>query len=180
MSLETLEIIRSRRVIRHFTGKSIPKKTLWNILEAARWSPTANNRRVILFVCVTDPKTLRQIKMVAPGMEDPPTALVVMCVNWSMLPVKNDRSIYIDVGLAAENMLLAAHAQGLGGWPMTSFSPEAVQVLLNTRAGFRAEMFVGLGYPAKTPANGPRNSKTRVRVEDLVQWEGFPDESGKT
>ena len=180
MSLETLEVIRSRRVIRHFTGKSIPKKTLWRILEAARWSPTANNRRVNRFVCVTDPKTMRQIKIVTPGMEDPPTALVVICVNRSMLPVQNDRSIYIDVGLAAENMLLAAHAQGLGGWPMTSFSPEAVQVLLNIPAGFRAEMFVGLGYPAKTPANGPRIPKMRIRVEDLVQWERFPDESGKT
>ena len=175
MSLEMLEVIRSRRVVRHFTDQSIPKKILWNIMDAARWSPTAHNRRVNSLICVTDPKTMLQIKIVTPGMEDPPPALVVMCLNWDMLPVQDDRSIYIDIGLAAENMLLAAHAQGLGGWPMTSFSPEAVQVLLNIPSGCRAEMFVGLGYPGKKPANRMGIPATRIRIEDLVQWECFPE-----
>ena len=84
--------------------------------------------------------------------------------------------MFVDIGTAAENMLLAAHALGLGGWPMTSSCPEAVQILLNIPANLSPMMFIGLGYPSPPSPSELKRPKKRIRVEDLVQWGPFDNE----
>jgi nitroreductase len=101
-----------------------------------------------------------------------PAALIVVCIDWDLAVYEvmdcTYQTVYIDVGTAVENMLLAAHALRLGAWPMTSFSPDAVQVLLNIPAHLKPVMFVGLGYPAGEPASGYDIPRHRIRLEDLV------------
>lgn len=175
MNNEGIELIRTRRVVRSFTKKAVGEKTLWKILEMARWAPAARNRRYNHYICVDDQETIRQIQMVSPGMgAGLPTALIIVCIDWNLAGYevmdRTYQTVYIDVGTAVENMMLAAHALGLGAWPMTSFSPDAVQVLLNIPDHLRPVMFVGLGYPAKKTLPAPDRPKHRLRVEEMVQW----------
>ena len=177
---EAIEVIRSRRVVRSFTNKPIPKTTLWKIVEMARWAPAARNRRYNHYICLDDQKSIRQIKMVSPGMAAGlPTALIIVCIDWDLAGYevmdRTYQSVYIDVGTAVENMLLAAHALGLGGWPMTSFSPDAVQILLNIPENLKPVMFVGLGYPDRKSGSGQDKPVNRICVEDLVQWGAYPE-----
>jgi nitroreductase len=187
MGLETVEAIRTRRVTRFFQERIIAEETLWQVLEAARWAPAGSGRRVQRYVCVTDRNLIRQIKMMAPGIAgNLPAALIVICVDWNQAgyeavdEVRARLLTYIDVGTAAQNMMLAAHSLGLGAGPVTAFSPDAVDEFLNLPGGWRAEMFVTLGYRGETPSSLWQLPKVRISVEDLVQWGPFPSERART
>ncbi len=180
MGLDALEAIRTRRVASYYAGTPVPEELLWTVLEAARWAPTGGNHRKHLFICVNDRTLLRQIKMFSPGMvAGMPAALIVVCIDWQKADygalVKTYHEVYYDVGMAVENMLLAAHALGLVAGPMSSFSEAGVRVLLNLPDHLDPQMFVGLGYPAQMPAHMPRWPKKKLRVADLVQWGPFPE-----
>jgi len=174
---EILEVIRRRRVVRFFTDAPVPEEVLWKILEAARWAPTGGNRRVHRFVCIMGADLIRQVKMVSPGILGVPTALVIVCIDWRLAgcPVLKPkyRSAYIDVGTATQNMLLAAHTLGVGACPVTSFSPEAIQELLNFPKELTPELIVCLGHPSPYVEKKPVRPQRPTRVKDLVHWGAF-------
>lgn len=58
------------------------------------------------------------------------------------------KGLYVDVGTAAQTMLLAAHSLGLGAGVVTSFSQAAVGAVLNLPEGWSPEMFICLADPA--------------------------------
>jgi nitroreductase len=182
MSLETLEAIKTRRVTRFFDDKAVTEDMLWQILGAARWAPTASGRRTLRYVCVVDKRTIKQIKLVTPGMVgNTPAALIVICVNWSVAGLNNmERELsrgntFIDVGTSMVCMLLAAHSLGIGAGPITSFSPDAVAELLNIPVEYHPEMLITLGYPIEIPQSGFKLPKVRIPIQDLVQWGAYSE-----
>jgi len=171
-----LAAIRSRRMVRTMVDRPIERPQLEEILEAARWAPNAGNRHLHRFVVVQDPLTLRVLRMVAPMLQRP-AAVVVICidqgraVNFGMPPTW--KGLYVDVGTAAQTMLLAAHALGLGAGVVTSFSQAAVIEVLNFPIHLSPEMLVCLGYPAPGQPPGMR-ARARVTWQSLTDWERFP------
>lgn len=176
MALDTLEAIRTRRVAKYYDQhKQVPEEMLWTVLEAARWAPTGGNMRVHRFVCITNKDLIKKIQLFFPGMvAGLPAALIFVCIKWDLAGrdclVESYEEVYYDVGFYAQNMLLAAHAMGLSAGPMTSFSPEAIRVLLNLPDELDPRLCVGLGFPAEPPAHMPRWPKKKLKVADLVQW----------
>ena len=174
-----LECIRRRRVTRFFAREKVSRHALIEILLAARWAPSAGNRRLHRFVVVTDPPLLKVVRAVAPGIRGYPPALVVICIDWERAvrlgcqPL--DRTLYIDVGTAAQNMLLATEAIGLGAGPVTSFSKAAIGVALRLPESLTPEMIVCLGHRASRPAFPGTRPAVPTRLEDLVIWREPPD-----
>jgi nitroreductase len=172
-----LEAIRTRRVTRGMTNAPIARPELEAVLEAARWAPSAGNRRLHRFVAVEDPVTLRVLRMVSPGMFQRPRAVVVICVDreraaaFGFRPAA--RGLYIDVGTALQTMLLAAHSLGLGSGVVTSFSQAAVGAVLNLPAGLSPEAMVCLGHAAPTQPP-PMRPRGRIDWQSLTHWERFP------
>ena len=172
-----LEAIRTRRIVRAMTDGPIERRQLEEILRAARWAPSAGNRRLHRFVAVQDPRTLALLRMVAPGMFQRPAAVVVICIDrqraagFGIRPTST--GLYIDVGTAAQTMLLAAHSLGLGSGIVTSFSQAAVSEILNFPDHLSPEMFLCLGYaaPVQPPAMRLRSA---IAWRDLTDWERFP------
>jgi len=128
-----LETMRTRRVVRQWADEPLAQADLLTVLRAARWAPAAGNRRLQRYVVVQDPVAIRLIRAVSPGLSNLPAALVVICLDRERVARMGSRSealLFLDVGTAAQNMLLAAHALGLGGGPVSSFSAEAVRIIL--------------------------------------------------
>lgn len=169
-----LEAIRSRRVARYFAPAAVSRDTLVQVLEAGRWAPTGGNRRLHRFVAVQSSATINLIRAVAPGMLGHPTALIVICIDWEKVTrlgcKPHSHTLYIDVGTAAENMLLAAHGLGLGAGPVTSFSKAAASAILGLPETLTPELIVCLGYAAASPPAGPSLPAKPTRLEDLVIW----------
>jgi len=57
---------------------------------------------------------------------------------------------------------------------MSSFSPEAIRVLLNLPEEIDARRCVGVCFPARPPAHMPSWPKKKLRVVDLVKWGPYP------
>ena len=172
-----LDAIRTRRVARSLSDQPIERGLLERILDAGRWAPSAGNHRPQRFVVIEDPLTLRVLRLVSPGMFPRPGAVIVICRDqdeeaFHKIP-SDSKTVYIDVGTAAENMALAAHAIGLGAGPVTSFSKEAVRVVLNLPQRLISEMFLCLGYPVPVE-RAPMRPWRKITWRDLTYWERFP------
>ena len=179
MSQAVLQNIRSRRVVREMSGEPVARSQLETILEAARWAPSGGNLRPNRYVVIEDEATRRLIRLVSPGMFQKAPALILICINHDIVAEHKlpptDRALMIDVGTAAQTMMLAAHAIGLASGPVTSFSQEAVKVILNLPGAYSPEMFICLGHRAETVGPGMRAWK-KISWRDLTHWERFDED----
>jgi nitroreductase len=172
-----LEAIRTRRNVRSLSAEPLERTQLEEILKAGRWAPSGGNRRLHRYVAVHDPLTLRLLRMVSPGMLQKPQAIILICIDWSRVNAyeidPSSKGLYVDVGTAAQTMLLAAHALGLASGIVTSFPKAGVRTVLNLPAHLSPELFICLGHPA--PA-GPAPMRTwgKITWQSLTDWERFP------
>ena len=178
MNEAVLENIRTRRVLREMTEEPVAREQIETILEAARWAPSGGNLRPNRYIVIQDPETRRLIRLVSPGMFQKAPALILICTNGDVLIEHSlpptDRALLIDIGTAAQTMMLAAHALGLGSGPVTSFSREAIKVILNLPASYSPEMFICIGHKAATARPGMKPWK-KITWRDLTHWERFPE-----
>ena len=169
------EAIHTRRTVRAFTDEPVSVADIRRIIAAARWASSAGNRRLHRFYVTRDPAKIDLISTVGPGFYGTPTALIVICTDLEKserLGVRRDRDVstWIDVGTAAMNMQLMAHALGLGSTPVTSVSRSGLREALELPDHLRAELILQLGHPA--PATTPRPGRgERLRIEDITDWE---------
>lgn len=170
------EVIRTRRAVRAFTDEPVSVADIRRIIAAARWASSAGNRRLHRFYVTRDPEKIDLISIIGPGFYGKPTALIVICTDLDRarrFGVREDRdeSTWIDVGTAAMNMQVMAHALGLGTTPVTSVSRSGLREALELPEHIRADLILQLGHPA--PAASPRRGDPPLRVEDLTDWETF-------
>lgn len=67
---QVMLLIKSRRSNRTITSKPVPAQMLEQIVEAARYAPTATNSRLLSFTLITEPEKLRQISDFTIGVFD--------------------------------------------------------------------------------------------------------------
>lgn len=177
-----LETIRSRRVTREFTSQPVSDEALGLVLEAGRWATSGGGRRVHPLLVVRDPATVARLRAVTPGMFSAPPVVIVVCTDANraaeaLIQLDHDTTTMIDVGTLAMNMMVAAHALGLGTCPVTSFSHAAVRVVLDLPTAVEPELFVLLGHPARPgrrerPAGATRRGVAALPV-GFAWWEHF-------
>ncbi len=178
MSEQLLATIKSRRVIREMDNQPVEREQLEKILEAGRWAPSAGNQRTNRFVVIQNPTTLRLVRMFSSGMFQRPQALILICIDRNIVETnqfaETDQSPYIDLGATMQTMMLAAHAIGLGSEPVTSFSKEALRVILNLPPNLSPEMIICIGHPApKSVSQLPMLPKKKVTWQGLTDWEHY-------
>jgi nitroreductase len=154
--LDPLEdLIRSRRTHKSFGPDPVPRETLDELLELARWAPNHHRTNPWRFR-VVGPQTLARLKEAAGAAEAPkldraPTLVVASCVLSG--DERQDEEDVCATACAIYAVLLAAHARGLAGYWRTP-------LVLRTPAGRAAvglpeeERFLGLihlGPPRSSP-----------------------------
>ena len=163
--LDVWEAIQGRRSIRSFKSDPIPEDLIRKlILEAGFWAPTGGNAQTWRFVVVTDPSVIHKIKMVAPGILGNPPVVIVICQDLDEAERKGSKLgrnvlTLMDTALAAQNIMLAAHDQGLGTCVIASFHAGAVQQILHLPPPIVAQLLMSLGYPYVKTQAPKRNSK---------------------
>ena len=165
--MDVLQAIRERRSIRRYQPKPVPEEALTQVLEAGRWAPSASNRQPWRFVVVRDQEVKARLADMAPFgrfMVQAPVAIaVVIDPQGSNHPVE-------DGAAATENILLAAHALGLGtcwiGAYGSTYEEEAKKVL-GIPGDRRILSLVSLGYAAESPQKG------RVDLRELVSYDRY-------
>lgn len=116
MSNEALNAIYTRRSVRSFTGEPVSKDNLIKLLRAGMSAPTAVNVQPWAFVVVTDRKTLDKLCDNLPyaKMLDKAGAAILVCGIPDKDELYSKDYWVMDCSAATENILVAAHAIGLG------------------------------------------------------------------
>lgn len=176
------QTMKAWRAVRAFTEEAVSHDDLQHLLRAARWAPSAGNRRIHKFVVVDKRELIETIRDVAPGMLGHPTAIIVICTDKDKAMAEGvklalDTTTWIDVGAAAQNIILAAHELGLGACPLTSFSRAGVRALLRMPGRLEPEYIVQLGHRVLETRVLRAGVSLHLPIEDISFWGVFPDEA---
>lgn len=164
--MDAIDALKTRRSIRLYEEKPVPRKMIEQIIDTARLAPSANNIQPWEFVVVTDPGTRKKIADLTDYGKF--IAQSGACVAVFAKDVKH----YLeDASAATENILVAARALGLGtcwvaGYKKAYGAP--VVELLGVPAGFSLVALISLGYPAEeAEPHGKRD------LSEVLHWERF-------
>jgi len=162
--MDILTAIKNRRSIRDFTVDLLEEKDLRDlILEAGIWAPSGGNAQNWRFVVVTDLKILNKIKLVSPGLLGSPQAVIIICQDLvNALERGGELGVktlsLMDTAMAAQNIMLAAYAVGLGTCPIASFHPKAVQRIMRLPVHVYPQLLISVGFSKETPLAPKRNT----------------------
>lgn len=175
--METLDAILTRRSVRAFTTEPVPAELLRQVLQAGAASASGGNVQPWGFVLVRSPERLASLRSLAPGIIGQPTAVVAICLDVERATrvggAGGERMAWLDIGLATQNLLLAAHSLGLGACPIGSFHREGVVSFLDLPPGVQPVLLMALGYPEIKPT--PPGRRPLSEVCFLEEW-GMPCE----
>ncbi len=179
---DQLTILHTRRSVRRFLPRPVPQDVVERLLATAAYAPSAHNtqpwrwavlQRTESKARLADALTARMAAdMRAAGETEEAIAaraarsrrrlleaplVVVFSLDITALRFPDDpREQHMgvqSVAAAALQMLLAAHAEGLGGvwvcWPL--YAPEATRRALTLPPAWQPQGMLFLGYPAETP-----------------------------
>lgn len=174
--------IRSRRSLRAFDPTPLPHAVLRRLFEAARWAPSGGNGqpwRFILTRSGSEPFE-RLAATLRPGNAWAKQAPILMLAavkerhdRPDKPPMPNRRAL-LDLGLATQNLLLQATAEGLTGHPMAGFDADEATEVVGLPDHHRAVLMLALGRPgdpdtldAEARAKDER-PRTRLPLTDIV------------
>ena len=155
--MDATRAIRTKRDTRSYTDQPVDPEVLDRVVDAARMAGSAKNIQPIRVIVVTDPGTKEALKAggdYAAWIDRAPV-LVVFTVAADAGP----RRLF-DIGRHAQNLMVAANAEGLTSCPVTLHHENEVRRILGVPDGVETPMLVSLGWPdsLEPPAGiaGPR------------------------
>jgi nitroreductase len=150
------DVITTRRSVRQFTEAKVDVDRLVSLVTLGTWAPSGGNAQTWRFVIVTDETAIQAIHAVSPGISVPPPAMIAICQDRKRAEemggaVGRDQCAPMDTAMAAQTIMLAAHAEGLGTCAVLSFHAGAVHRILDLPAEIVPELLLTVGHPAKVP-----------------------------
>lgn len=152
--MDVFEAIKGRRSIRKYTQEQLSGEQVMQILEAGRWAPSRGNSQAWKFIVVKNAQMLKDLGEAIPTgkflAEAPLGIAVVIDPRASKHPQQEGAA-------AIQNMLLAAHALGLGACWISIHGTdceEKVRQLLQIPDEELLLSVVSIGHPAESPEKG--------------------------
>ncbi|MCK4911792.1 MAG: nitroreductase [Thermodesulfovibrionales bacterium] len=167
--MELFEGIYSRRSIRHFSKSPVKEDNLMEVIKAGTWAPSGLNNQPWRFVVITDPATQENLaKMTKYGriIREAPACIAVFTDHEAMY---NETKDHQAIGACLQNMLLAAHGQGLGAVWLGEIlnNAEKVRSLLDLPESLELMAIIALGHPSQPPGNSDRRGLSEVIVKKI-------------
>ena len=159
-----IDVVRNRRSIRKYEEREIPEEMLEQIFEAVRWAPSWANTQCWEIVAVHDPAQKKRLRETLPPKGNPAAGAVekaplvlAVCARRKVsgyykgeVTTKFGDWFMFDLGLATENLCLAAHHLGLGTVIVGLFDHDRAAKVLKLPEDVEVAVLVPVGYPAKS------------------------------
>ncbi|OQW31489.1 MAG: nitroreductase [Nitrospira sp. SG-bin1] len=177
------ELLARRWSPRAFDERLVDADTLRTLFEAARWAPSSNNEQPWRFVMASKDHEAdwnRLFDCLAEGNRRWAFRAPVLVLSIASMQFEDDgtpnRHAFHDTGLATENLVLQAAAQGLVAHQMAGFDVEKARVDLKIPSGYEPVAMIAIGYPGD-PAVLPerlRERELRPRTRRAIgEWTFF-------
>lgn len=162
-----INIIKTRRSVRQYSDKDIPKEMIEKIVECGMYAPSARNQQIWEFIIIDDKNILKRISEINPFAkmaENSKFAILVLAnLNLETCPDFWPQ----DCSAAVQNILLTAHYFGFGCvW--TGIYPredkiESFKELFNLPDKIIPFGLIPIGYPMNEKNEVPdRFNKERI------------------
>ena len=166
--MELLEGIYSRRSVRQFKNQAIKKEQLLEIIKAGTWAPSGLNNQPWRFVIIQELGLRKQLASLTKFGRIIETAPASIAIFLDKKSVYHDIKDYQAMGACLQNMLLAAHAMGLGAVWLGEILKNGVQVrtLLGLSIDLEFMAVIAIGYPASHNQTSGRKKRQEVLLKE--------------
>ncbi len=151
--MDVLEAIFTRRSIRKYVDIDISKEIVDKLIEAAMYAPSARNLQPWHFVVVNNKETLLGLSKAHPYGSMLKTAKLAILVCGDIEIEKMEDYIVQDCSASTQNILLAAHALGLGAVWLGVHPREQrinnISKVLELPQNIIPVSLISIGYPAE-------------------------------
>lgn len=169
-------VIAGRRSVKRFTPQPVEMDKILQVIQAGSLAPSSGNIQNWSFLIVTDTDKIRELYHHTLDQEPFLSAMaaVIVCGDveyaHSMYGMRGKRLYTVqNCAAAIQNMLLAAHAVGLGACWIGAFDEDKVAVMFNIPSHrHRPQAILLFGYPAEEP-----DPKERKPLQDIVFFNKF-------
>jgi nitroreductase len=172
---ETYDTIVSKRDTRRFSGREIEEETLQRLVQAARMAGSAKAAEPVRLILIRD--QAQKEALAACGNFTPHIPTCSVAAVFVLVPeagvVGAPFAIFrgpFDAGRAAQNLMLAAWAEGIASCPASMHNTDGAAQVLELPEGHVVANVIALGYPAeeRDPVQGQR---PRMPAGDFVHRE---------
>ncbi len=167
--MDIMEAILSRRSVREYTSEPVGEAEIDQLLRAAMNAPSAGKERPWHFVVIRSRATLEEIARFHPyaQMLHAAPAGVLVCADTTL---ERQPGFWVqDCAAAAQNIMLAAVAQGLGavwvGMHPVADRVQSMRELLNLPEPVIPLALVAVGHPARETPRQDHYDTSRIHRE---------------
>ena len=175
MTVELFEVIKNRRSIRAYKKQDLPEGIVEKLIEAARSAPSAGNVQPWAFVVASSHDMKLSLSLAAYSQKDVEEASVVIVVCADEKRAEESyglrgKTLFCvqDTAAAIQNILLSAHALGLGSCWVGAFKEEQVRKAIKAPLGMRPVALIPVGYPDEKP-----KARGRRPLSEIMHKETF-------
>ena len=167
--MDLYQAIQNRSSIRKYQPDPVPNDILLKILEAARAAPSWANKQCWRFLVVKDAERKKELAASLPEGNPATKAVaaapvvVVACADPKASGHVEGKDYYLlDVGIAMQQLVLAAFAEGLGTCWVAWMDEDAIRKACNVPEDFRVVALTPVGFPAKEARSIPRKDLSEI------------------
>jgi len=169
--MDALNALLTRRSVREFTAEPVTPEELETLMRAAMAAPSAGNQQPWRFVVTRDAQVLSRLSTATPYAAPMARGTLGIVVLADTRENRHPGYWVQDCSAAVENLLIAAHASGLGAvWIGVHPLPEleaAVREIVEAPDGFAALCMIAVGHP---PGPGPEVDRYRAEWVRADRW----------
>jgi nitroreductase len=167
--MDLLEGIYTRRSVRQYTDQPVEREQLIEIIKAGTWAPSGLNNQPWRFVIVREREArvkLAEFTKYRTVIESAPACIAVFIDRGAMY---NDTKDHQAMGACIQNMLLAAHALGLGAVWLGEIlkNAENVRAFLELPPEMELMAVVAIGHPRAGSRTSQRKNIADVLIKEL-------------
>ena len=164
--MDALEMIFKRRSIRKYTSESVADDTIKVLLDAGMHAPSAKNLQPWHFIVVDEREMLDKLAVAHPyaKMLKQATLAILVCGDKNIQEM--DGYIIQDCSAVTQNIMLAAHACGLGSVWLGMYPREErmkdVGTLLSIPDHILPVSLISIGHPDEVKDSPDRYKEDRI------------------
>lgn len=146
-----MKAIYERRSVRDFSPMPVDEQQVMEIIRAGSWAPSGLNNQPWRFVVVNDAKAKEEIAEQTRYHSIIETAPVILAIFLDREAMYHEVKDIQAIGACLQNMLLAAHAQGLGAVWLGEIlkNKEKVSEIVSLPSHLELMAVVAIGHPAQ-------------------------------
>lgn len=178
--MDTFTAINTRRSVRVYQDKPVPKAVLEEVLSAALMAPSWKNSQTVNYLVLEHPEPEKRQAILdclppfnARTVSTAPVVIVMTTKkgrcgferDGSFSTKKEDRWEMFDAGIACQTLCLAAWDRGLGTCIMGIYDEDKLPALLEVPGDQYVTAVIALGYPGEAPV-----CPNRKALEEKIRY----------